>query len=231
MQKNINPYNKEEFKKQFINSSLHARLSDDFDELLWDYFDISLEKYWTPRQLLGDRNFLKTKFSVVIFYYLNFLTEKNPEKIYDLGCGWNIFKKYIPSIIGVGAESPDREDFFGDIHDYIDDEYIKGHQNYFESVFSICALHFVPMSDIRKRVLDFASMVKPGGRGLIAFNAQRMIERDPAMSFRGHELELWIRKQLSNLPFTILQFDLDVSEINSGIDGNIHLIFEKQNVQ
>ena len=226
MQQNINPYNEEEFKEQFTKSSLYLRLLNDFEELIWNYhcdpFDIG-----TPRQHLGDKNLRKTMFSVSIFYYLNFLTEKNPKEIYDLGCGWNIFKKYIPAVIGVGAETPDGEDFFGDIHDFVDDDYIKGHQNYFESVFSICALHFVPMSEIRKRVLDFASMVKPSGRGLITFNAQRLLDRDPNITIRGNELELWIRQQLSNLPFNILQFDIDLRKINNGMNGNIRLIFEK----
>ena len=226
MLQDVNPYNEEEFKKQFTKSSLYLCLLNDFDKLLWNY---NTDPYnsGTPRQHLGDKNLQKTRFSVAIFYYLNFLIEKNPKEIYDLGCGWNIFKKYIPAVIGVGAEPPGREDFFADIHDFVDDDYIKGHQNYFESVFSICALHFVPMSDIRKRILDFASMVKPSGRGLITFNAQRLLERDPNITIRGNELELWIRQQLSNLPFTILQFDMDLRKMDSGMDGNIRLIFEK----
>jgi hypothetical protein len=169
---------------------------------------------------------MKTKFSVVPFYYLEFLTEKNPKTIYDLGCGWNIFKKYIPSIIGVGAEDPKSEWFFADIHDYIDDEYIRGHQNHFESAFSICALHFIPMSDLRKRVLDFASMIKPGGRGWVTFNAMRLLERDEKM-IAHKNLELWVRQQLSNLPFTILQFEVNLTKLDNGLDGNIRLILEK----
>ena len=226
MQQDVKPYNQEEFKKQFTKSPLHARILTDFDELYWNYHCDDFD-YGTPRQHWGDKNLQKTRFSVGIFYYLNFLTEKNPKNIYDLGCGWNIFKKYIPSIIGVGSEPMDREDFFGDINDYVDDDYIKGHQNYFESVFSICALHYVPMSDIRKRVLDFASMIKSSGRGFITFNAQRMLDRDTKIKISQHELESWIRQQLSNLPVTVLQFDMDLTKINNGMDGNIRLIFEK----
>lgn len=171
----IKPYNEAEFRIKFTNSPLYKILENDFDQLIWtsnndDYTD------GTPRQHWGDPNCVKTKFSLVPFYFLEFLLEKKPKNIYDLGCGWNIFKKYIPNVIGVGAEDPSSEWYFADIHDYVDDEYIRGHQNYFESVFSICALHFVPMSDLRKRVLDFASMIKPGGRGWITFNAVRMLK-------------------------------------------------------
>ena len=226
MQQDIKPYIEDEFKKQFTDSPLHKRLANDFDKLMWNYNSDDFP-YGTPRQHQGDKNLVKSRFSVVPFYYLKFLTEKNPKNIYDLGCGWNIFKKYIPSIIGVGAEPPGREDFFADIHDYVDDDYFKGHQNYFESVFSICALHFIPLSDIRKRILDFASMVKPAGRGWITFNAQRLLERDPKMYMPTQELELWIRQELSDLPFTVLQFDMNLEKPNEGINGNIRLVFEK----
>jgi hypothetical protein len=220
----VKPYNQDEFKIEFTKTPLYARIQNDFDKLIWNYDCIDFA-YSTPRQKWGDKNLQKTRFSMGIFYYLSFLTEKNPKNIYDIGCGWNIYKKYIPSIIGIGAE--DGEGFFGDIQDRVDDDFIKEHQNYFESAFSICALHFCPMSDIRKRVLDFASMIKPSGRGLVTFNAARMMERDLTIRLPKQELELWIRQQLSNLPFTVLQFDMNLDKMNSGIDGNIRLVLEK----
>jgi hypothetical protein len=164
---NINTYDKEKFQKEFNKTEIYQQLIKDFDE-------ISLEKnFWatknvgTPRYQVGCSN-RRTLFPATSFYYLNFLLETNPSEIYDLGCGWNIFKRYIPNIIGVGAESPDSPDFFGDIHDYVDDDYIQGHQNYFESVFSICALHFHPLSDISKVVNGFYTMIRPGGRGYLS---------------------------------------------------------------
>jgi hypothetical protein len=240
MLSDIKPYNEEEWKNQFSYSPLCARLSNDFDELTWAYYfgDFSpgrefpvtvMTGGFSPRQVYGDKIFCKvSRFSASIFYYLEFLTEKNPKTIYDLGCGWNIFKKYISSVIGIGAEPLGREDFFGDIRDFVDDEFIRGHQNYFESVFSICALHFYPLSDIRKRVLDFASMIKPSGRGLVTFNIQRMIENDQSKKLDSkQELELWIRQQLSNLPFNVLQFDCNLTNLDNPMDGNVRLIIEK----
>jgi hypothetical protein len=222
---NINPYNEFEFRKKFELSALFKSIEKDFDQLLWN--PTSDDGYGgTPRQQWGDKHPQTSKFSMVPFYYLQFLTEKNPEKIYDLGCGWNIFKKYIPNIVGIGAENPNSQWFYADIHDYVDENFIQGHKDYFESVFSICALHFIPISDLRQRVLDFASMIKPSGRGWISFNAMRMLERDPMM--RSHpNLELWIRQQLSNLPFQVLQFDVDLEPLENGMDGNIRLILEK----
>jgi hypothetical protein len=227
MLQDILPYDQDKFKNEFTKTPVYDRIQNDFDELTWDYHFNWYNPAYTPRRQWGDKNLQKTRFSMVIFYYLNFLTEKNPKHIYDLGCGWNIFKKYIPSIIGIGAEPIDGEDFFGDSHDYFDDDFIKGHQNYFESVFSINAIHFVPMSNIRKRILDFASIVKPSGRGFVTFNAMALMCADTEINVPRQELELWIRQQLSDLPFTVLQFDMDLTQINNIMDGNIRLIFEK----
>lgn len=222
----IRPYDEQEFKIKFTGTQLHQVLEKDFDQLVWNFSELILPKEHTTRQIYGDKKLFISKFTVIPFYYLEFLTQKNPKTIYDLGCGWNIFKKYIPSIVGIGAEDPNSKYFFGDIHDYVDEKFIQGHQNCFESVFSICALHFVPMSQLRQRVLDFASMIKPSGRGWLSLNAMRMLERDENMQ-NNPNLESWIRSELWNLPFTVLSFQVNLEYLDNGMDGNINLVFEK----
>lgn len=223
----IRPYDPQRWQQQFQRSDLYQRIAADFDEItfssIWEGFG-----HGTPRQHWADRSLWRTKFSAVPFYYLEFLTQRNPSEIYDLGCGWNIFKRYIPNIVGVGAEDPNGPDFYADIHDFVDSDYVRGHQNYFESVFSICALHFFPLSEIRQRVIDFASMIRPGGRGWLALNALRMIELDRKfLQLEQHELESWIRGELDQLPFTVLSFDIDLGRLESGMDGNIRIVVER----
>ena len=195
--------------------------------IVWDGIKPGMPEYeLTSRQRATIT--IQTWFSAIPFYYIEWLQEINPEKIYDLGCGWNIFKKYYPNIIGVGAENPDNESFFADIHDYVDDDYILGHQEYFESVFSICALHFIPLSDIRKRVLDFASMIKHGGRGWLSLNAARMVERDP--EFKDKDtlfIEKYCKEQLIGLPDLVL-LDIDLTILDEFMDGNIQILFDKR---
>jgi hypothetical protein len=116
----------------------------------------------TARQWMAYGNF-----PVTAFYYLEFLTNQNPSVIYDLGCGWNIFKKYIPNIIGIGEEDPKSQYYFADIHGRVDPNYVEQHQNYFESVFSICALHFRPLRELRQIALEFISMMKPDSYGFL----------------------------------------------------------------
>ncbi len=221
MQLDISKYNQIKFEEEFKKSNLYQILKQDFGILGFDYH-YSHNSNSTPRQSEGDQN-RKTKFSVVPFYYLKFLTEANPSEIYDLGCGWNIFKKYIPNIIGIGAEET-QDTFFGDIHDIVDNDYIKHHQNYFESVFSINALHFYPLSKIRQRVLDFASMIKDNGFGFLALNCQRMIE---ANDITINNIEQYVRTELDNLPFKLKVFEVDLTMLDNGMDGNIRIVIKK----
>jgi len=240
----MNAYIADEFEKNFTDSAIYNQLQSDYDELVFDkHFYVALDRIGkdskfiaTPRQRYAQPASCTSYFSVVPFYYLDFLTSTNPEKIYDLGCGWNIFKKYIPNIVGIGAESFEDPFFNADIHDYVDESYIAGHQNYFESVFSICALHFIPLSNLRQRVLDFYSMIAPGGRGWLSLNAMRMIELDTDLhnmlltkrsqdaKNTAHNL---IINQLQNLPGKILLLDVDLDLLDNGMDGNIQIIFEK----
>jgi len=217
-------YDPNDWEVTFKKSNLYKQLVNEYDVVYFNRQDFFIKSFEvTPRQKASKR-----LFSAIPFYYIEWLQEINPEKIYDLGCGWNIFKKYYPNIIGVGAENPDNELFFADIHDYVDDDYILGHQEYFESVYSICALHFIPLGDIRKRVLDFASMIKHGGRGWLSLNAARMVERDP--EFKDKDtlfIEQYCKKQLATVPsLVLLEIDLTVSD--EYIDGNIQIQINKE---
>ena len=168
---------------------------------------------------------------MVPFYYIDFLMQKQPEEIYDLGCGWNLFKRYFP-VIGIGAEDIkfiNNEVKFWDLHDFVDDEFIAGHQNYYNSVFSICALHYHPLSTIRKIVCDFYSIIAPGGRGWLSLNSQRMVEKDKKFhSSSSSEIQEYINTQLEDLPGKILAQDVDIIGCNdNSMDGNIQIVFEK----
>ena len=226
---NINPYNKEKFFKEFSSTDTYKKLVQDFDFVSFDWY-LSIKKTdYTARQLLGDRTNPYTRFSAVTFYYLNFLLEQNPETIYDLGCGWNIFKKYIPNLIGVGAEDPAMPYFYADIHDFVDDNFIQGHQNYFESLFSINALHFHPLSNFSTIVNNFYSMLTPHGRGFLALNLQRMIDRDHRFQTSSkEEIMQFLKDQFSNLShINFLVVDIQPDPIDEALDGNVRLVMQK----
>lgn len=225
--KNINGYNSAEFAERFKKTTIYQSLTQNFDVVSFEHFIENFLKYKiTPRE-----NFGTSTTSAVPFYYLEFLTAKNPKTIYDLGCGWNMFKQYIPGIIGVGAEDPESQQFSADVHDYVDDDYVKGHQEYFESVFSINALHFHPLSELRKIATDFVSMIKPGGMGFLAVNLMRMLERDQEKfkDYTNAELDAYVRQQLTDIviPIEYQVVDIDLSTEDSGMDGNIRFVVQR----
>jgi len=227
MQMNVNDYQIDEFKKKFICTETYQKIISDYDCVVF-------EKNWknprcvTPRQFVAQRQ--PSYFSAVPFYYLDFLLEKNPKKIYDIGCGWNIFKKYIPNIIGIGAEDPKSGDFYGDIHDYVDDDFISHHQNYFESMFSINSLHFVPLTNLKTVVLNFYSMLTTGGTGWLALNVKCMRDRDLIKFEKSsiEDLDSYIRNEIYNIGIEYLVVDIDLSVIDEFMNGNIRLIMQKK---
>jgi hypothetical protein len=222
MQNDINRYNPDIFKIKFQETDCYKQLCQEYQYIDFTKTVAMYTEGKTPRQQLAE-----SRFSVVPFYFLEYLTQHSPTNIFDLGCGWNIFKKYIPNVIGIGAEQDFH--FFGDLHDYVDEDYIIQHQNYFESVFSINALHFVPLSNIRKRVVDFVSMIKPGGHGFLALNLKRMLERDPTFENQSlSAVEEYVRIQLYNISAEYKVFEVDFSIVNEWLDGNIKMVIHKK---
>jgi hypothetical protein len=223
MKQNINPYNPEQFKKIFESTDIYRSVIEDYDNLWWEQ-QVKFFDRLTPRQSVST---LTRGFSMIPFYYLQPLLEKNPTLIYDLGCGANMFKKYITNIVGVDRNGD--QICYPDIEDQVDSKYIDAHQNYFESVFSINALHFRPLSNLRLIYEEFISMVKPGGRGFLSVNMQRMLEREQVSSMQKNQniLDQYVRKQLDNLPCTYLIFDVNLNPLDEWLDGNIRLVFER----
>ena len=224
---NINPYNEDHCRKYCYQSGFLNQIKLDFNCLSWtkNYYS-----RYTPREDLG-----VSTFSMVPFYYLEKLLEKDPVNIYDLGCGWNIFKKYIPTIIGVSPTH--NQDNYADIHDLVDDEYIKGHTNFFDSVFSINALHFTSLENLEEVVTGFVSMIKPSGRGFLSLNLMRMIEcssiefleNSIGTTRTGIDYEQYVRSVLEKINIGYLIVDVDFSKtLDDYMDGNIRLVIDKE---
>lgn len=284
---NINPYNQSNFKSIFQSTEIYKKIKQDFDEsnLIWNKFFWQHDLVYNKKQSnthLTPRHTHLTCFSMSVFYYLMPLLETEYDVIYDLGCGKNMFKSYLPRLIGVGAETmlvvnnynrlkddswptisnlQDFENlpanikeecinvhhvnfpklfaeniFYGDIHGVVDDRYISEHQNYFQSVFSVCALHFYPLYMFKKIVVDFASMIKPGGRGFLSLNLQRMIDltsenflqtKFSTISPTSAQYDSFLRTELATIDLKFLILDVDLTFVDESMDGNIRLVIEK----
>ena len=291
MIENINSYNETEFKKIFTNTEIYKKLEQNFSKknLVWNKFVWLSPAYTEQRNLIWrsvpmikgrtPRARMPTLFSASVFYYLLPLLEIEYDSIYDLGCGANLFKPYIPRLVGIGDEwvhiknsyekikdaswpnitcpqdfdnlpsniksecstvhnlaTINDVEFYGDIYGSFDYAYVQQHALGFQAIFSICALHFCPLSQFRKIVLDFVSLVKSGGRGFLALNLQRMIERESTHFLMQEfstitptrlQYEQYLRKELSTCNLKFLIVDIDLTLIDEGLDGNIRLVFEK----
>lgn len=242
---NINDYTKEAeaaFKERFSKTEIYKKLVNDFDSVVWAKSQGAImgEVGTSPRKQLAERTF-----TAVTFYYLEKLLEVSPDKIYDLGCAENMFKAYIPNLIGV--DSPVAHQSYRhnapDIDAIVDDDFVANHQEAFESVFSICALHFHSITKLEKIINDFISMVKVGGRGFIALNTHVLCAHASAeenLNLFGTEnpispvhsppnLERYIRNILSNIKCNYLILDVDLSPFMfiEQMNGNIRIVFER----
>lgn len=217
---NINAYDQKSFEQQFKKTYTFELMNQKFD-------CISFEKFYENYRLPTPRHHESLrKASAVPFYYLQFLDQSC--QIVDLGCGRNFFKPYFSNLHGIGAENQPHQ-FFGDQYGYVDDDFYTKHRSTFNSVFSINALHFNPLDNLQDIFVKFVNLVKPGGRGFLALNTTRMIERSTSFeSWDQKSLDHWIRNQFDNAPCKkILVFDVDLSVRNAGMDGNIRIVFEK----
>lgn len=159
------------------------------------------------------------------FYYLEYLLENKPAKIVDIGCGINFFKGILPcEVHGI-----DTKGTYQDQTAFFDNVFVKNNTNAFESVFSINAIHFRPLSFVGRVVKNFYSVIKPGGRGYLALNTRRMIDQAPEFEqCSNKEVENYIREELEKTKIKFLVFDCLVDLVpDESMDGNVRLVMEK----
>jgi hypothetical protein len=243
----INGIDYDRFKLEFLSTQLGQRVQQDFDEVtcsLTDFPSILVvrDKFETTcRELLGSNELTltrpKTTLSIVSFYYLKFLQEINPKKIYDFGCGWNIWKRYIPNIIGVDGNSK-----YADVLDSYNIDYIKKHQRKFDAAFTInmdAGLHTVPCTfeEVVNEIYEFSTIIRPGGRGYVSLSCIGPFRFTPKEWYTENnctELTVGdnIKERLLKLPLKILVLDckFDMFRNHAGHDGELRVVFEVPDV-
>jgi len=220
--KNLNPYDQEQFQAEFETTQTFQALKQKYNRVSFDKFFENNRMLPTPRHIYAGG--YPTEVSAVPWYYLNYLN--NSKLVVDLGCGVNFFKPYFSNFVGIGAENQDSA-FFGDLHDFVDDDFYKEHIGAYDSVFSINALHFQPLKNLRNICINFSNILKPGGRGFLSLNVKRMLEQAYFKHLLSTDLDSWVRGQLTNFPEKILVLDIDFSVLDAWMDGNIRIVFEK----
>jgi len=246
-QENINDYNLEKFKADFSQTDICKKIIEENDILVWH----KSYTHWlnTPSKDITIRKKARSKIvSMSSFYYLQYLLEKDPKMIIDLGCGDNFFKLYIPQVYGIDGMPPNNKWFEVHAHQLINDYWMESKKDTYESLMTINAVHFRPIEALRDAIILTINMVKAGGRGYMAFNVARLLEKSSIERFtwlndknrtnkssdhmpgyyeRVLEVEDYIRKQLYDLPANILVFDLDLTYVEDAMDGNLRIVFER----
>lgn len=225
MLQQINPYNEEQFKEEFSQTDIFKQLSKDYDEVRWDNFSSTIHGSLTPRRVLAKR-----MFTACTFFYLKYLTEINPDIIYDIGCGSNVFKNYIPNIIGIDPNYPDYRDMCGTF----DSTFVTDHENEFQAAYAINSLHFVPITEINQRLSDFIKVIKPGGRGFITINSLVVHYSTPGelrYNMGIHNLIDNFNKlieliEVPNVNVLVCDFQ-DSNHPGDEFNGDIRIVFEK----
>ena len=214
-------YNEEQFKIDFPKTAVGKKILAETPE----WMSISYSPFGTVDFWISPRENLSTIYVVPFFYVLKLL-EKNPEKIADIGCGMNFFKYFIPEIIGIDPTDHPKVD----IVDYFDDVYSKGHTDSFDCAMAINAIHFISLKDINKQLKSFSNIIKPGGRGFVTFNVERMIERtDEKDMIPDAHLSSYIKQQVDQALPNVLLYDSYIDNTDSDIlNGNIRIVFEKE---
>ena len=244
---NVNGYNEDQYKIDFVNHDIYKNVIK--KDQMFHQVKMRFDSFFYPPEvsMVESNNDLLTIrlaalqascFSIAPIYYLDFLLEKNPDKIIDVGCGANLFKRLIPRIHGI---DPALNNPYADEVGSFDSEFSQKHQDEYESAFAINSIQFISLGYFEKRILEFINIVKPGGRGFITFNLCRMLEKtsyDELQTLLGTRIpdtqmltdyvHLVIQQIKQNTTTKFLVVDLFIDkEIDEVMNGNIRLVFEK----
>jgi hypothetical protein len=234
----IDPYDEQKWRDVFVPTQwyrdIRQRLPADIREI------------WMRGSLPGNtptsREFhFNRYFAMSTFYFINHIIKYSPNKVFDLGCGGNLFRKLVPNIIGIDPYHPS-----ADINDFVDEDFVRGHQSQFDSVMAINSLHFRGLDQFRSILGDFHSMLKPGGMGLITFGLGVMVDhtsdaawaeifgQNPKDTTAGTVIT-WVDQQLRDLDWDLHVIDqyyfnhLDIGDVvlSNPVDGNIRIVMRR----
>jgi hypothetical protein len=221
---NFNTYDPLKFSKKFPGSPIHQKLVNNLPHGTVLHYDW----YWHRSDGMGrdiDTDF-REGFPVSIFYYLEMLLETKATRIYDIGCGQNMFKRLADDrIYGIDPGQDPFVDPKGiDEIGSFNKDFVMKHKDSMEAAMAINSLHFVRYDQLQKQLQDFVSCLAIGGRGLVCLNAARFSD-----DIQGLQLEEHVRQSIQALvgvDFKVV--DIDIQGIaNEFSNGNVRLVFDR----
>lgn len=136
------------------------------------YFDIDSDRKVSAKRISTPRfdRMRGGDLDLQPFYILEYISSMSDGVIYDIGCGFNFFKKFY-NIIGIDPTSDQ-----ADIQAPYDLPMAEENKGKMDNVFSINAIHFCQPNELRPRVRGLFDMVKPRGYAYLAINIARIFE-------------------------------------------------------
>lgn len=172
---------------------------------------------WTPREIQIQKN--KT-LSLVPFYYIDYiLTHSSSDKIFDIGCGSNFFKNFYNV---TGFDNTEE----ADIPQLFDNTFVEQYKDKLDNAIAINSLHFIKITNLKKRIQEFYSVIKPGGYGYISLNMARLLTRTPDVDVSW--AFNYAKEEIKTAGINFVSVYIDDNTVDEYIDGNIRLIFEKE---
>lgn len=214
-------YSKDHFFNQFSKTEIYKKLSKKYKYLRSDDRDILeiIPEFdpWFDQPLHRTELEKNSIFLYSTFYYLDFLLETKPDVIADIGCGANLFKDYIPNIIGID------QTINADIKEYFNSKFVSLNLSKFDAAFAINSLHYISLTEFSNRINEFGKIIKPGGRGFMAFNLKRLLENtepheyaqlfDLTKKLSAADYKRFIFDAIKNVKYKILVFDVTFNDI------------------
>jgi SAM-dependent methyltransferase len=202
------------FYKKFIASDIYKQLIQDYQHVHESIEEYSDEFYVAPRRTYAAS---KSIFYYRTFYYIQMLLEKNPKIILDLGCGSNLFKKYIPQIYGIDPD-PKVSNLVDSVESY-SNEWLNDNLGKYDCAMTIGAIHGVSLVELPNRINDFGKVIKSGGRGYFGVNLRRPMQNTEIHEYAElfnlskrqtlHDLYRVVRKQCEKIKYNIIALDIN----------------------
>jgi hypothetical protein len=241
--KTINPYCSSSWKKQFKKIPAFQNLINQHDHTIYCYKEGHVLKaalgnnvYARTQDILREKKVLDAQ----PYYYLQWLIEKQPQVILDVGCGINAFQCLWPNIIGIDDRScpPPHDPESLPIH--VDETFSLSHRHMCDALVSVNAIHFASLLSIPSKVRSLSQLVRPSGRVFLSFNVETWIsatDKDDLKKLFGLYPDIdkildYINQQILSLNLKLLVYDWpilsvsDCSPIRDEVNGNVRMVFE-----
>lgn len=225
---NFNVYDEESWEAEFTGSTIHQQLCREFDLIT---FDSDLENFGKVKGMTS-RHFRGIRIvSAMPFWFIDQIAKANKHPIYDLGCGWNLYKKYYNNIVGISGEEPDTPLFFGDEHGFVTPAYIVGNVGRFHNIITQNALHYITIEELLPQIAGIMSMCKIHGYVFIEFNICHMLNKSDIKPDELKDIAKLIRTQLEFLKYAhnLISFELIDEKIHKNFqEGTLRILVQKK---